>query len=163
MSRYKFTAQDLEPLRAILQGPMVARALAAAVPIKHFESPARHVETVELPVAVQSRDQPDGVPLGEILAAAKTESPTVRGMAVRGGALVVIHDQAPTQAAQKRLRSLLGDRQKLIQLRRVVPTAAPENTGELRRTLLDETTPDVEWLRAFRRYAVQELIEPDGA
>jgi hypothetical protein len=162
MSRYKFTARDLEPLRTILQGPVVARALAAAVPIKHFEAPARHVEVVELPVTVRSRDQPDGVPLEEILAAAKAESPTVRGLAVRGGALVVIHDKAPPQAARKRLRSLLGDREKLISLQPVHPIAAPDDADGLRRVLRDEATPDADWLRAFRRYAVERLIDQDG-
>ena len=164
MSRYKFTARDLEPLRAILQGPVVARALAAAVPVKHFDAPARHVEVVELPVAVRSREQPDGVPLQEILAAAKAASPTVRGLAVRGGAVVVIHDKAPSQPAQRRLRDLLGDRQKLTELGRARPPNAPagDDADDLRRALLDETTPDAEWMRAFRRYAVQRLIEPDG-
>lgn len=162
MSRYKFTAADLKSLRPILEGPLVRRALAAAVPVKRFEAPARHVDVLDLPVAVRSRDQPDGVPLEDILAAVKAESPTVRGLAVRGGAVVVIHDKAPPAAAQKRLRALLGDRQKLIDLRRLTPVAAAGGAGDLRRVLLDDATPDAEWLQAFRRYAVEQLIEPDG-
>jgi hypothetical protein len=163
MSRYKFTARDLEPLRTFLQGPMVARVLAASVPIKHFEPPARQVEVVELPVAVRSRDQPDGVPLQDILAAAKAASPTVQGLAVRGGTMVVIHGSAPAPQARKKLRDLLGDRQKLTELRAPpTPVAAPAGADDLRRVLLDDATPDDEWMRAFRRYAVQRLIEPDG-
>jgi hypothetical protein len=163
MSRYKFTARDLEPLRSFLQGPLVARVLAAAVPIKHFEPPTRQLEVVELPVEVRSRDQPDGVPLQDILAAAKAASPTVQGLVVRGDAVVVIHGGAPAPQARKRLRDLLGDRQKLIELRGPVPPVAADDGGDLRRVLLDDATPDDEWMRTFRRYAVQRLIEPDGS
>jgi hypothetical protein len=163
MSRYRYTPQDVKSLLPFLQGPMAARLLAAAVPIKHFEPPSRQVETVELPVAVRSRDQPDGVPLQDILAAAKAASPTVRGLAVRGGTVVVIHDRAPAPQARKKLRDLLGDRQKLTELRGPpTPEAAAGEGDDLRRVLLDDATPDREWLRTFRRYAVQRLIEPDG-
>jgi hypothetical protein len=162
MSRYVFTGRDLEPLRSLLQGPLVAQALAAAVPIKRFEPPTRRVERVELPVTVQSRDQPDGVPLHLILAAAKETSASVSGLAVRGGTVIVIHEGSPTAQEQKRLRKLLGDQQQLNKLREPAPPTAAAGAADLVQTLLDPATPDAEWMQAFRRYAVEQLIQPNG-
>ena len=123
-----------------------------------LESPARRVEQVELPVAVQTRDQPDGVPLHRILAAAKAASPSVAGLAVRGRTLMVVHDGVPTAPEQKRLRALLGDPQKLSGLREPSPPTTP--AADLEGILLDQATPDAEWIKAFRRYAVERLIPP---
>ncbi|MGE5287149.1 MAG: hypothetical protein ACM3ML_08115 [Micromonosporaceae bacterium] len=162
MSRYVFTEQDLEPLRPILQGPLIAQALAAAVPIKRFETPPGRVEEVELPVPVRSRDQPDGVPLERILEAAKAASPSVRGLAVRGGSVAVIHDGVPTAQQERRLRRLLGDQQTLSKLREPPQSAVTASMGDLERVLLDQATPDAEWMQAFRRYAVEQLIQPQG-
>ena len=124
------------------------------------ESPARRVEQVELPVAVQSHDQPDGVPLHRVLAAAKAASPSVAGLAVRAGTLMVVHDGVPTAPEQKRLRALLGDPQKLNELREPSPPAVPATAGDLEGILLDQATPDAEWIKAFRRYAAERLIPP---
>jgi hypothetical protein len=40
---------------------------------------------------------------------------------------------------------------------------APEDPAALRKVLLEEGTPDAEWLRAFRRYAVAELIAKESS
>lgn len=150
-----FAARDQRPLRSILQGGPSAEASAAA--IERAEPFTRRVDEVELPVAVQDRDHPDGVALQRILAAAKDASTSVAGLAVRGGTLLVLHDRVPTAKEQRRLRALLDDPQKLGQLREPPPAAGAE-AGDLERILLDEATPDAEWIRAFRRYAVERII-----
>jgi len=160
MPRYKFTERDLRGLRTFLQQPTVATALAAAVPIKRFAPPAKQLDEVELPVAVESRDRPDGVPLNLILAAARKAAPSVSGLVVRGGRVVVSHRSAPTAKERKQLLKLLGDRNELGKLRRT-PTPQLVGAADLERVLLDDATPDADWLRAFRRYAVEQLIKPE--
>lgn len=166
MGRYVFTGRDLEPLRPILEEPVIAQALAAAVMIKQFQARGTRQDEVELPVPVRSRDQPDGVPLDRILEAAKAASSTVQGLAMRGGTAIVIHDGTPTAQQQKRLRQLLGSQEKLNELNEPSPpppaAGAPEGAGDLKQLLLDQATPDAEWIRAFRRYAVEQLIQSPG-
>jgi hypothetical protein len=138
----------------------VARALlAAGGPIGR---PARQVQRVALPVPVRGRDEPDGVPLEAILAATRDIASTVQGAAVRGSELELVHSSEPTTEQRDALASLLGDEDRL----RALGTAQPEPAlaGEtLRDVLLDAGTPDAEWLRAFRRWAVSELIQPGGS
>ena len=74
MARYRFTARDLAPLRGLLDAPFAREVLDAAIPIKRFVG-ARQQEEIELPVAVQSRDEPNGVPLHEILKTVQVEVP----------------------------------------------------------------------------------------
>ena len=40
---------------------------------------------------------------------------------------------------------------------------AADDPAALRKVLLDQATPDPEWLRAFRRYAVAELIAKESS
>jgi hypothetical protein len=40
---------------------------------------------------------------------------------------------------------------------------AADSPEALKKVLLDEATADVEWLRAFRRYTVAELIRKDSS
>jgi hypothetical protein len=166
MARYRFTRRDLEPLREFLELPLAKEVFAAATPIKHFEPATREVdETIELPVAVQSREQPDGVPLHEILAAVKRRSPTVTGLAVRGDRLMITHSQPPAAKERRELASLLGDRQELLSLRpagqrdrEARPTRG--EPGGLEALLRDDAVSDAEWLKAFRRWAVARLLPP---
>jgi hypothetical protein len=155
MENDAFAAGDQRPLRSILQGRPSADAEPEAG--ERAEPSTTRVDEVELPVAVQDRDQPDGVPLQRILTAAKAASTSVTGLAVRGGTLLVLHDRVPTAKEQRRLRTLLGDPEKLDQLREPPPAVGAE-AGDLERVLLDEATPDAEWIRAFRRYAVERII-----
>jgi len=163
MARYRFTARDLAPLRSLLDAPFAREVLDAAIPIKRFAG-ARQQEEVELPVAVQSREEPDGVPLHEILKMVQAEVPGVSGMAVRQGKAVLTH-KGPLTAEQKRkIGRLLQDRRRLLALR---PSGGSDGAADspeaIKKVLLDQATPDVEWLRAFRRYTVAELIRKDSS
>jgi hypothetical protein len=162
MARYRFTARDLEPLRSLLDAPFAREVLDAAIPIKRFAG-ARQQEEVELPVAVQSREEPDGVPLPEILKTLQAEVPGVSGMAVRQGRAVLTLDSPLTADQKQKIGRLLRDRRRMLALRPQPGSAvAADGPEALKKVLLDETTPDVEWLRAFRRYAIAELIGKDS-
>jgi hypothetical protein len=161
MPRHVFTAHDLAPLRGLLSLPLAQEAFNAAVPVKRFSAAGRHVgERVALSVPVRSRDVPDGVPLPELLAALKKESPSVAGIAVRRGELIVTHTAPPARRERERVQRFLGDRDALARLRHepVVPAVPPI---ELRRVLGDRATPDDEWLKAFRGWAAENLVQPD--
>jgi len=137
----------------------VRTLLAAGGPVG---PPVRHVQQMALPVPVRGRDEPDGVPLEAILAAAQEIAPTVQGAAVRGSELELVHTSEPTAEQRDALAGLLGDGDRL----RALDTAGPEPAlagDALRNVLLDAGTPDAEWLRAFRRWAVSELIRPGGS
>ena len=155
MPRYVFTERDLAPLRALLELPLAHEALAASVPIKRFDPPAGVGETIELPVDVQSSDNPDGVPLPEILARLKRDVPSVTGIAVRGGTAKVTYAKPPTKRDAGTVGKVLGDRSELIKLR-----AEPVPQERLQTVLESEATPDAEWLGAFRQWAVDNMIKP---
>jgi hypothetical protein len=161
LGRYVFPLHDLEPMPsgAPLPGPILAPQLAAG-PVTRPGLPPGGPEQVTLPVAVQSREQPDGVPLSRILAAAKAAAPSVAGLAVRGEKLVVTYDRVPTAEEQERLRTFLGDRRQLDELREPAPAGGPATADDLEGVLLDQATPDADWIQAFRRYAVERLIPP---
>lgn len=164
--RYIFTEKDLAPIRRLLDTPLGQQILAAAVPIKKVNVGPIHVETadVELPVEVQSREAPEGVPLSEVLKAVQERVPGVKGLAVRQGRISITYEEAPSQADRTKVERLLSNRKALEELKR--PAAAPtvmkmmaeESPATLERILKDSETPDAEWLRAFRAYAVRNLI-----
>jgi hypothetical protein len=158
MARYRFTLRDLAPLRGLLDAPFAREVLDAAIPIKRSTG-ARQLEELDLPVAVQSREQPDGVPLHEILKAVQAEVPGVSGIAVRQGRAVLTHEAPLTAEQRRKIGRVLRDQRRLTALR--APSRsdlAATDPEELRKVLLDAATPDAEWLRAFRRYAVADLI-----
>jgi hypothetical protein len=165
MARYVFKKQDLEPLRAWLDNPVARRVLKSTAPIKRIRSRQPPVEeAIELPVKVQSREQPDGVPLHEVLQAVQTEMPTVVGISVRGDKVLVRHGTAPKEKDRDKLRKFVQDPKKLMALLKPTRTATLAARGEdLEKLLLDDETPDAEWLRAFRRYAVANLIKTKKA
>ena len=136
MARYRFTARDLAPLRPLLDAPFAREVLETAIPIKRFASGARQREEIELPVAVQSREEPDGVPLPDILKAVQAEVPGVTGIAVRRGK-AVLTNEAPLTAEQKRkIERLLRDRRRLMGLRPAAGSdLAPEDPAALRKVL----------------------------
>jgi hypothetical protein len=138
----------------------LALRMLGATP-RRAAAPARHVQQLPLPVTVRGRDAPDGVPLEEILAAAKAASSTVEGLVVRGDELTVIHGEQPTADQRDRLDRLLGDQEGLLALDRPAQRE-PTPAGALRAALLSADTPDADWLRAFRQWAVAELLTRDG-
>jgi hypothetical protein len=171
MSRYVFTRQDLEPLRSFLGLPGARQALQAAVPIKRF-APAQVQERLPLEVDVRSREKPDGVPLEAILDEAKKASPSITGIAVRGNAVVFTHSREQKPEEKVQLDRLLKDKTRLTKLGQIARAERPavlrtaarpaRSDGELealRERLLDDATPDDQWLRAFRRYATQVLLK----
>lgn len=155
MPRYVFTERDLAPLRALLDLPLAHEALAASVPIKRFDPPAGTGDTIELPVDVQSSDNPDGVPLREILARLKRDVPSVTGIAVRGGTARVTYAKTPTKRDAGTVGKVLGNRAELMELREQQPPRE-----RLQAVLESDATPDAEWLGAFRRWAVDNVIKP---
>jgi hypothetical protein len=104
------------------------------------------------------------VPLPEILKAVQAEVPGVTGIAVRQGKAVLTHEAPLTAQQRSKIRRILGDRRRLMDLR---PSSAPDlaaaDPQALKKVLLDDATPDAEWLRAFRHYAVTTLIPQDSA
>jgi hypothetical protein len=121
-----------------------------------------YVERLPLPVAMRGHDEPGGVPLEHILAAAQRISSTVDGIAVSRGEFTVTHREPPADADRQRLRDLLGDRDRLLALAPPAGAAVPDGEA-LRGRLRDGTTPDAEWIRLFRRWAVTELLPHDGS
>jgi hypothetical protein len=159
MGRYVFTESDLGPLGALLATPLVKDALAAAVPIKRFADPAVHrLQAIEVAVPVASRANPDGVPLHTLLDEVKKDVPTATGLVVRGGKVVATVEGRPSGADQKRLMALMRDRKRLEALQ-PSPDRDGVDTRELERKLRDDATPDDEWNKAFRAFAVQRLLE----
>ncbi len=134
---------------------MAREMLEAAVPVKRFGG-VQVEEEVTLPVAVLSRDNPEGVPLDAILAEVQKTTPTVKGIVARGGKVFLMHGDRPKPEDQEKLHGLLQDRLALLKLRRVPFRDMPE--AELESILRDENTPDSEWMRAFRQYAVRRLL-----
>lgn len=163
MARYRFTVRDLAPLRSLLDAPFAREVLDAAIPIKRFAG-AWQREEVELSVTVQSREQPDGVPLHEILKAVQAEAPGVSGIAVRQGKAVLTHESPLTAEQRSKIGRVLRDHRRLMALRPPSGSdSAVEDPQALRKVLLDDATPDAEWLRAFRHYAVTALIPKDSS
>jgi hypothetical protein len=121
----------------------------------------RHIERLPLPLPVRGPGEPEGIPLEAILAAAQELSPTVTGLAVSGGELTVTHRERPPDKARERLHGLLGDPERLLKLAQ--PSASEPSGDELLAVLRDEATPDAQWMRLFRRWAVAELIDRGGA
>ncbi|TAK02326.1 MAG: hypothetical protein EPO39_13465 [Candidatus Manganitrophaceae bacterium] len=158
--RYIFTKKDLEPLRPFIEHPISRQLLEGVVPIKKVNARPIHVERaeVELPIEVQSREAPDGVPLSEVLKAVQEKVPGVKGLAVRQGQVSITFEEEPSRADRTKIERLLSNRKGLEELKRPPQTLMPEGPAALERLLKNSDTPDAEWLRAFRAYAVQNLI-----
>jgi len=166
--RYIFTKKDLKPLRPFLENPVGQQLIKGVVPIKKVTGPAQHVEMAEvaLPVAVESRETPEGVPLSEVLKAVQEKVPEVKGLAVRQGRVSITYEGEPSRADRTKIERILSNRKTLEDLKRPLPgiggivgkTIGAEGPAALERILKSADTPDAEWLRAFRAYAVQNLI-----
>ena len=149
MSRDDVTAVD----RA-LPGPPRDAPVAPEIPVPDRD---RHVERLPLAVPVRGPNDPSGVDLSDVLAAARSMAPAVSSVAVQGGTLTIISDRPLEPAERSELTALLADSDRLAR-----PKAAASTAVDLTQVLLDETTGDQAWLRAFRRYAVTHLIPREG-
>jgi hypothetical protein len=158
MPRYRFTADDLEPLRRLIDRPDAQRLMERAIPVKRFNPAPRRLEQVplDLPVTVQDRNHPEGVPLADVAGLLKTRVPGVRSVMVRDGRLLVAYDEPPSEDARAKLTALARDKASfdaLLAKRRKEREAPTEN--ELRAKLLKEGLDDLEWLRVFRLLQVK--------
>jgi hypothetical protein len=173
MPRRIFTARDLAPLRkatrkVLEEEPDAAVVAAAAQPFKRHIPKPEHEEWAEvrLPVEIETSATPEGVPLHEIAKAVRKEAPGVTSLSVTPGGVSLKFDRKPTVAQRRKIQALLGDEARLNALKRPGPAAgvAPEarrlTEQDLARVLRDPETTDAAWLRAFRRYALEHLIEP---
>ncbi|MFY1652534.1 hypothetical protein ACN27J_16755 [Solwaraspora sp. WMMB762] len=123
-------------------------------------TPVQHVERLPLVVPVRDFDNPDGVNLKDVLAAAQSVASAVSDLAVLGRTLTVFSDRPLESAERSELAALLADSTRLARLAR--PKVAATTAADPIQLLLDETTDDQTWLRAFRRYAVTHLIPREG-
>jgi hypothetical protein len=79
-------------------------------------------------------------------------------------------DTAPTAAERRKVNTLLSDKARLEEMKPTIretrPTpeveARPVPEEDLRRVLNQPETSDVAWLRAFRKYAVDNLVAEPG-
>lgn len=163
--RYIFTKKDLEPLRRLFDNPAGRQLIEGTVPIKKIRGRPVHVETAEidLPVEIESREAPEGVPLDEVLKAVREKVPGVKALAVRQGRVSITYDEAPSRADRTKIERLLSNRKGLEDLKRpagpvAIRMMAVKDPESLEEVLKNQETPDAEWLRAFRAYAVQNLI-----
>ena len=158
MGRYKFTRKDLEPLRAFLDLPLARDVVDAAVPVKRLVR-AELREEVTLPVEVLSREHADGVPLEAILREVQKTTPTATGIVARGGKVIITHSKEPKPQERTKLQQLLTDGAKLKTLKEETVVRKAAKQKDVKAVLLDESTPDAEWLQAFRQYAVDTLLK----
>ena len=163
MARYVFTERDLAPLRRILDTTVGRQFLAAAIPIKRASRRAGRVEEVQPgpPVEIMTREKPDGVPLHEILRVAREKVPGVEAMALTGGQISITYAEGTSPADREKIDKLLADRATLEALRPATAPVQPRPVRpEIDRVVRNPATPDAEWLRAFRTYATERLLEP---
>lgn len=159
MPRYIFKPGDLLPLRDFFLRPDAARVLARAIPVKVFDTPPKAIDVAvePLPVKLQTRSNPTGVPLGEVSALIKARVPGVRSVVVRDGTVLVSWAKPPTDEMRKRLQATLTDKKAFGELQDKVRKPPVLSDEELRGKLLTSTTSDEEWLQTFRRYQVAKL------
>jgi hypothetical protein len=86
-------------------------------------------------------------------------TPTATGIEARGGKVFITHSKAPKAQERTKLQQLLTDASKLRTLKEPVVVRKAAKQKDVKETLLDESTPDAEWLQAFRRYAVDTLLK----
>ena len=157
MPRYIFKMQDLAPLQQLLGRPDTQRILQRAIPVKRFETAPKAVEAVTypMPVKLRTRDNPNGLPLGDLNKLLVARVPGVRSVILRDNALVVSWDKPPTDALRAQLETTLTDRKTLQSM--VDARSAPPTDEDALKQLQDESLPDAEWLKAFRRQQMLAL------
>src|SRR5262245_57467931 len=105
--------EDLAPLRRLIDRPDVQRITARIVPVKRFSPAPKAVETAvePLPIPLRTRENPDGVPLGEVNALVKKRVPGVNSIIVRDHSVVVTWAEKPTDEMRAKLKAALTDEQ----------------------------------------------------
>lgn len=170
MPRRIFTERDLAPLRAVTREvierePDAAVVAAAAAPIKRrIPQPGFEQRTdARLPVELERAANPDGVPLHEVAQELRKDVPVLEGISATPGGLSLKFSRPPTAAQRRKIDALLSDRARLEGLKPAVPVREPVSPelprDDLLRALRDPQTTDAAWLRAFRAYALEHLIE----
>ena len=164
MGRYIFTHKDLAPFLMFLDYPVALAALAATIPVKRLDHPEMHVEKSQVQLAgdVQSHRTPDGVPLHKLLSAVQEQAPDVRGLVVRNGNVVVTHAKPPTEDVRNKIDKVLSDPELFSRLKLRATTEQAADAGSLVKKLTDPATPDEDWIKAFRQYAVRFLIKEES-
>ena len=159
MPRYVFTMEDLAPLTRVLGRPDVRRIAARAIPVKQFGAAPTSVEWVvdPLPIRVRTRDNPTGVPLGDVNDLVKSRVPGVRAVIVRDGSVLVTWDTSPTDEMRAQVKGALTDRAAFQAIQERALERPQVGEEDLRAKLLAPSTSDDEWLRAFRRYHTAKL------
>ena len=162
MPRYLFKIEDLAPLSTILARPETQRLLARAIPVKRYDPPPGAIDVIldRLPVKLRTRDNPDGVPLGDVNALLKERVPGVRSMFVRDNAVLVEWTQKPTDADRAKLRALIADTNAFQALQDKVTRPPPLSDDEIKTKLLSSKTSDAEWLRTFRSFQTTQMTKP---
>jgi hypothetical protein len=124
-------------------------------------TPAPSVHIEEAPgspvIEIQTRTSPQGIPLHALLAAVQKEVPTVTGIHLSGGVLRLSHTSPPSPEDRDQIARVLGDAA-LLNAARSASGILPDRSGMVA-TLKNSATPDDEWLRMFRQYAVKFLLE----
>jgi hypothetical protein len=124
---------------------------ATSAPTVHIEEAPGHADIV-----VQTRTTPHGILLHALLEAVQKEVPGVSGLHVRGDALMVSHAKPPSAEDRERIARVLSDTARLDAARSAVTNV--EDDASVLATLKNPATPDAEWLRTFRQYAVKVLL-----
>ncbi|HEU4578341.1 MAG TPA: hypothetical protein VFS67_08805 [Polyangiaceae bacterium] len=160
MPRYRFTPEDLQPLRALLGGVDLQPLADQVIPVKRFSAEPRVTEPVpvDLPVKVLGREHPDGVPLAKLAELVQKQVPGARSVLMRGGRLHVVYDRAPTDSARAELRRLAADKAVLEKLK-ALPERSEPAEPELRERLQRSDLSDSEWLATFRRVEAARLTQ----
>jgi hypothetical protein len=161
--RYIFTAADLVPLFRLIDRPDIRVMLSTAVPVKQFNVAPVAVEAIPdpLPVGVRSRDNPSGIPLGELDALVKQRVPGVSAVLVRNGSVLVAWSSPPTVEARASLKKTITDKKAIQAIVDKVNKPPAANDQDLKKQLLDANTSDADWLRAFRRFQTAQLAPDD--
>lgn len=160
MPRHTFTDLDFAPLRSFLAQPAAQKLLASAVPVKLFGPGPGHAEDTGIspPVDIRTREAPQGVPLEHVLTALQTQVPSVHGLVLRNGTLQVSATQPLSSDDREKVARLLTNRGTLAALNVPAASVAAPPSGDLVQKLLNADTADADWMKAFRQYAVTNLV-----
>jgi hypothetical protein len=150
--RQIFSVQHLSRFLPLLDHPLAMQVLASAVPVKQpaVSSDATSLSQI-LPVQVESRGQTEGVPLHTMLAALQGQVPAVASLSVRDNSVSVATSAPLSGDEREKVRAFFANQAALTALK-----APPDPVIA---TLTNAATSDQDWLKAFRTYAVKNLVK----
>jgi len=151
--RQIFTVQHLSRVLPLLDHPLAMQVLTSAVPVKQpaAVSPEAPLLSQVLPVQVQTREQTEGVPLHTMLAALQGQVPAVASLSVRDDSVSVGTSAALSRDEREKVRAFFANQTALAALK-----TPPDPVIA---SLTNAATSDQDWLKAFRTYAVKNLIK----